>query len=63
MKKDASGASAARGTFGPMWKFGDGNNKNFRKSMRKIILSVEIKPNVRGVVSLMPFMAILVAKV
>jgi len=31
MQKDASGASAARGTFWPMQKFGAGNTKKFKK--------------------------------
>ena len=46
MEKDASGASAARGSFWPMRKFGTRNKKKFGKFLRKFILDVEIRPNV-----------------
>ena len=46
MEKDASGASAARGSFWPMRKFGTRNKKKIGKFLRKFILDVEIRPNV-----------------
>ena len=45
MEKDASGASAARGSFWPMRKFGTRNKKKIVKSLRSFILDVEIRQN------------------
>ena len=59
MEKDAS---AARGSFWLMRKFGTRNKKKCVKFLRKFILNVESRPNVSGRTSLMPIMGILVYK-